>query len=100
MNEKTLRSGRYPFILGLFAGTLVGAALATWLAPRGSETYRQVSTRVARVADQLAQRGRNVRDDVADAVAHGAQVVTRAAGELERVVTATRSPRGSAKPSL
>jgi gas vesicle protein len=108
MNETTLRSGHYPFVSGLFAGTLVGAALAIWLAPRASEKYRQATTRVAGAVDDLTQRGHEVRDDIAGAVARGAHEVARGAHEVahgalevERVATAARRPRAvEAKPPV
>jgi gas vesicle protein len=101
MNETTQRPGHYPFVLGLFTGTFVGAALATWLAPRVSEKYRQASTRVAEVVDDLTQRGQDVRDDIAGAVARGAHEVAHDAREVERVATAARRPRAvQAKPSM
>ena len=49
MNDTTPRPEHYPFVLGLVTGTLVGAGLAAWLAPRASEKYRRASTRVAEV---------------------------------------------------
>src|SRR4051812_28146181 len=101
MNETTPRSGHYPFVLGLFAGTVVGAALAKWLAPRASEKYRQAITRVAGTVDDLTQRGQDVRDDIAGAVARGAREVAHGALEVERVATAVRRPRAVvAKPSM
>lgn len=101
MNETTRRPGHYPFVLGLFTGTFIGAGLATWLAPRASEKYREASTRVAEVADDLGHRVRDVRDGVAEAVAHGAHEVAHAADEVERVAIAARRPRAvQAKPSM
>jgi gas vesicle protein len=101
MNETTQRPGHYPFVLGLFTGTLVGAGLAIWLAPRASEKYRQASTRVTGAVDDLTQRGQDVRDDIAGAVARGAHEVAHDAREVERVATAARRPRAvQAKPSM
>jgi len=101
MNETTQRPGHYPFVLGLFTGTLVGAGLAIWLAPRASEKYRQASTRVAGAVDDLTQRGQDVRDDIAGAIARGAHEVAHDAREVERVATAARRPRAvQAKPSM
>jgi hypothetical protein len=100
MNETTQRAADYRFVLGLFTGTFVGAGLATWLAPRASEKYHQASARVAEVVDDLTQRGRDVRDDIAGAVARGAHEVAHGAREVERVATAARRPRAvDAKPS-
>ena len=101
MNETTQRPGHYPFVLGLFTGTLVGAGLAIWLAPRGSEKYRQARTRVTGAVDDLTQRVQDVRDDIAGAVARGAHEVAHDAREVARVATAARRPRAvQAKPSM
>ncbi len=93
-------------MLGLFTGTVAGAGLAMWLAPRlaselrervtdsarnlgqqAAEQYQQASTRVGEAVDELTRKGQGVRDDVADAVASGAR-------ELERYATAAKSGRG------
>ena len=101
MQDTTQRPGHSPFILGLVTGTFVGAGLATWLAPRVSEKYRQASTRVAEVVDDLTQQGQDIRDDIAGAVARGAHEVAHGAREVERVATAARRPRAvQAKPSM
>ncbi len=86
----------YSFAIGLLTGTFVGAGLALWFAPRlaaelrervtGSardlgqrvtDGYDQVTTRMAKTSDDLAQKGQDIRDEVADAVAHGAREVER-----------------------
>ena len=98
---------RYGFGLGLLAGTFVGAGLLMWLAPRmgselrqrvadsardlgqrASEKYQQASSHAAEAIDELARKGRDARDDVADAVVRGAR-------EVERVATAAKSDGGS-----
>ena len=97
----------YGFGLGLFAGTFVGAGLLMWLAPRigselrqraadsarslgqrASEKYQQASTHAAEAIDELARKGQDARDDVADAVVRGAR-------EVERVATAAKSDAGN-----
>jgi len=88
MNEITQRPGNYRFVAGLFTGTFVGAGLAIWLAPRASEKYRQASARVGQKVADFTQRGRDVRDDIAGAVARGAHEVARGAHEVERVAIA------------
>jgi gas vesicle protein len=123
MNETTQQAGDYRFVLGLFTGTFVGAGLAMWLAPRAvsgvrdrvtrladsarsarheaSETYQRASTRVAEMLDDVTQRGRDVRDDIAGVVARGAHEVAHGALEVERVATATTRRRvADAKPSV
>ena len=95
----------YGFVVGLLTGTLVGAALLWWLAPkasselrqrvgdstkdlraRASRQYDEASARVGEVVDDLTRKGQGVRDDVADAVARGAH-------EVERYATAAKSSR-------
>jgi gas vesicle protein len=97
---------RYGFGLGLLAGTFVGAGLLMWLAPRmgselrqrvadsarslgerASDKYRQASTHAAEAIDELARKGQDARDDIADAVARGAR-------EVERVATAAKGDGG------
>jgi len=84
-------------------GTCVGAGLALWFAPRAgselrerladsgrsarkraSEQLQQASARVGDTVDELARKGRAIRDDVADAVAQGAR-------EVERYATAAKT---------
>ncbi len=86
MNETTPSAGDHRFVLGLFTGTFVGAGLAMWLAPRASEKYEQASARLGKAVGDLTERGLDVRDDIASAVAHGAR-------EVERVATAATRRR-------
>ncbi len=86
----------YGFGLGLLTGACVGAGLALWFAPRlaselrdrvtdsakdirqrAGDRYDQVSARVGQAADEVTRTGQDVRDNVADAVAHGAHQVER-----------------------
>ena len=96
MNANTQEHRDYGFVMGLLAGTVVGAGLAMWLAPRAaselsrrltdsakglgdraSEQYQRASDRVGEAVDQLTQKGQDVRDEVADRVARGARKVER-----------------------
>ena len=61
-------------MIGLIAGTVVGAGLTMWLAPRAASELR---TRVADSAKALGKRASDIRDDVASAVATGAHEVER-----------------------
>ncbi len=98
----TSRVGVPGFLLGLVTGTVVGAGVAVWLAPRMRAEIRQraadsasalgakasgryqAATRLAGDAlDDLTHRGQRVRDDMADAVAHGADAVSRGATALK-----------------
>jgi len=83
MNSDTQGRREGYFVIGLLAGTVVGAGLALWFAPKLRTELRQrvadsattVRVRVADAAADLGRRGERVRDDVADAVARGAQEV-------------------------
>ena len=105
MTTETEHRRDHSFLIGLLTGTFVGAGLALWLSPRAaaelrqrvtdttrdlgdrvSERYQQVSTRVVDAVDDLTKKGQSVRDDVADAVAHGAH-------EVERFATAAKTDR-------
>ena len=104
MKENTQEPRDYRFMLGLLAGTVVGAGLAIWFAPlasevrdrmtesarslrkRASEQYQQASEGVGDAIDGLTRKGQDVRDDLADAVARGAH-------EVERYATAAKSDR-------
>jgi hypothetical protein len=54
------------------------------LRKRASEQYQQASTGVGEAVDELTRKGRDARDDVADAVARGAH-------EVERYATAAKT---------
>jgi gas vesicle protein len=105
MNTDTQTSRDHRFLIGLLTGTFVGAGLAMWLAPRAASELRQrltdsakslgqrasgqfeqTSSRVVETVDELARKGQDVRDDVADAVARGAH-------EVERFAMAAKSDR-------
>ena len=105
MDAQTQEPRGFGFVVGLLAGTFVGAGLAMWLVPRSaselrqrmshgvkslgtlaSEEYQQASVRVGEAADQLVRKGDKVRDDVASLVARGAH-------EVERYAIAARGGR-------
>jgi len=94
----------YRFALGVVAGTVLGAGLMMWLAPRATAEARrtvadsanafrdrtaeqlgQAGRRVVAAVDDLGARGYGLRDDVADAVAHGAKEVERIAMAVKAV---------------
>jgi gas vesicle protein len=98
----TSRPGVPAFLLGLAAGTFVGAGVAVWLAPRmraeirqratdtasalgarASERYQAASRLAGDALDDLTRKGQRVRDDTADAVARGADEVSRRATALK-----------------
>lgn len=103
MDGHTHEHRGHGFMIGLLTGTFVGAGLAMWLTPRSaselrqrvtdsavrlgnraSGQYQRASTHVGEAVDELARRGRDARDDVADAVARGAH-------EVERYATAAKT---------
>ena len=106
MNRNT---GDSSFALGVLAGTVLGAGLVMWLAPRAvaearravtdsanafrdgvNEQYGQTSRRIVAAVDDLADRGLGVRDDVADAVVRGAREVERVAVAVKAVPPSRR----------
>jgi gas vesicle protein len=74
MNEQPLDRRDYRFLIGLMAGTVVGAGLTMWLAPHAASELR---ARVANSAKTLGKRASDIRDEVAGAVASGAHEVER-----------------------
>ena len=103
MNTDTEERRDYGFVIGLLAGTFIGAGLTMWMAPRvtselrerltdsarsvrerASEQLQQASTRVGEAVEELARTGQGAREHVADAVARGAH-------QVERFATAVRS---------
>ena len=111
MNATQQEPRDHGFMIGLMTGTRVGAGLVLWLGPRSgalrqqvvesvnglgrkaSDHYQQASSRVGGKVDDLVQRGQDVRDELADAVAKGAHDVARGAHEVERVAKAAKSDR-------
>lgn len=96
------------FVLGVLTGTIVGAGLVMWLAPRAaselgermsdsarslgeraSARYREASARVGDAVEEITRKGQDVFDQAAEAV-------TRVAGEAELPGAATRSDRVTA----
>ncbi len=105
MNSDTQEPRPYGFALGLLAGTVVGAGLALWLAPRAVSELRQrvidsarnlarrvdqqgeqVRAVVGDTAEELTRRSQVVRDNIAEAVAHHAH-------EVEAYATAAQNKR-------
>jgi gas vesicle protein len=95
----------YGFMTGLLTGTLIGAGLALWFAPRSgselrhrisdsaktlgqraSDQYQKASARAGEALDEITRKGQGVRDDVAEAVARGAH-------EVERFATSAKTDR-------
>lgn len=103
-SERTAsRRPDYGFAIGLLAGAVAGAGLALCFAPRlaaelrervmgtagdlrqrAADRYTQMSASVGNAAAALAEKGQDVRDSAANAVAAGAH-------EVERLAKASRS---------
>lgn len=96
------RTRDHGFIIGLLTGTVVGAGLAMWFAPRmaaeirerlsdsaqalndrASEGFQEASMRVRDTVDDVTKRSREVRDGLADAVARGAREVAHMATSVK-----------------
>jgi gas vesicle protein len=105
MNAPQPERRDYGFVIGLVTGTVVGAGLAIWLAPRAAselrdqltesandvrrratDRFQQTSARVGEAVDEITRKGQGVRDEVAEAVARGAR-------EVERYATAAQTDR-------
>ena len=90
------------FLIGLLAGTVVGAGLAIWFVPRlgselrgrmsdsarelsrlASDRYREVSARTEAAVEDLTTRGQAVRNEMADTVVRGAAEVARQAAAFK-----------------
>jgi len=93
------------FLLGVIAGTCIGAGLAIWLSPRlaseigerltdsarevrdrAGDALQRGSDRVGDAVSAATRKGQAVRDDVAESVA-------RSAREVERYATAAKTDR-------
>ena len=71
----------YRFVLGLVAGTVVGAGLLLLFAPAPGHQVRQ---RIGGALDNLAEKGHRVRVRVADAMVDGAHEVEQFANAAIR----------------
>lgn len=88
----------YGFVMGLIAGSVVGAGLGMFFAPRAvvelrkraadsarslgnaaSDQYHQASARIGNAVDEITKKGQGLRDDLSDAVVRGAKDVERLA---------------------
>ena len=109
MESNSQQSPGVGFVLGLMAGTLVGAGLTLRLAPgvaaeirdratdsakalgkRASAGYDEARGRVGEAVDEIARQSNRVRDDVAESVVRGAH-------EVERFAVAAKSENGTAR---
>ena len=78
-----MRDQSTAFLMGLVAGTCVGAGLALWLVPKAAAEVRArirhsadaMGERVDDTVEQVTDRVNAVRDDVADVVVRGARKV-------------------------
>jgi gas vesicle protein len=103
MDRQPQSSGNNGLVIGLIAGGMIGAGLALAFAPRLrselrqrltastndlSQRYKEVTTRVTGVVDEMAARGQAVRDEVADAVGRGAR-------QVEQIAMASKTGRAT-----
>jgi gas vesicle protein len=104
MDNRTQNGPNNGVLIGLIAGSVIGAGLALAFAPRlrsefrrltasandlsraASRSYGAISTRVTEAVDGVAARGQSVRDDVADAVGRGAR-------QVEQIAMASKTGR-------
>jgi gas vesicle protein len=110
MNAYTREHPDYGFVLGLLTGTLLGAGLVMWLAPRSaselgerisesarslgeeaSARYRQASSRLGEAVDELTRKGGETIDRAVEAMTRGAnEVELSATAASTDSVTSTR----------
>jgi len=102
MTAETQVRRDHGFLIGFLTGTVVGAGLAMWFAPRMAgeirdrltdsasglndravEGYHAATAAVRETVDDITQRGRSVRDNMADAVGRGAQEIERLAASVK-----------------
>ena len=119
MDAHTREHPDYGFVIGLLTGTVVGAGLVMWLAPRSaselgerigdsarslgeqaSARYRQASARVGEAVDELTRKGQDVVDEAADAVTRVATEELPATPTRSGRVTATRVGSSAADRSV
>ena len=112
MNGQVKQTHDYRFVTGLAMGSLVGAGLALWLAPKAaeeikaravgsvrslgdaaSERYREARLRVSDAVDGLTRKGQGVRDGMCDSVVRGAQDVERGAQDVQRFATDAKTQK-------
>ena len=89
------------FVIGLLTGSVVGASLGWLLAPRisalgrqtadslrslgnaANDRYQEAGERLAAVVDDITEKGQEVRDQISDAVIHGARAVEQHAEHVK-----------------
>jgi gas vesicle protein len=89
------------FVIGLLTGSVVGASLGWLLAPRisaigrhtadsirslgaaANDRYQEASERLAAVVDDITEKGQELRDQMSDAVIHGARAVEHQAEHVK-----------------
>ncbi len=110
MNDQARQHHDHAFVTGMVVGSVVGAGLAMWLAPRAaaeikaraadsvktlgnavSERYRDAGRRVTEAVDGLTRKGQGLRDDVCDTVVRTAQGVEHGAQDVQRYATEAKT---------
>ena len=97
-----MRSDRnHGFVIGLLTGGVLGAGVGWMLAPRlsafgrqtadsvrslgaaANDRYQQAGERMTAVVDDLTEKGQDFRDQMSDAVIHGARAVEHQAEHMK-----------------
>jgi len=86
------------FFTGLFAGAVIGAGLGLWFAPKaGTEmreqlagTARDVSTRVSKTVNDLADRGREVFDRAREVMNTTGDQINQVASDVAKTANTVR----------
>jgi gas vesicle protein len=87
-------NGRQAFVVGMLAGTCVGAGLAMWLAPKGpAELGRRLTASGKDLAQRATDEIQQASTRVSDAAADLAGAVARGAHEVEEYATVAMGGR-------
>src|SRR5687767_9073811 len=68
MDTPMQESSDYKFVLGVMAGSLIGAGLAIWFAPRGLEIREQITGAATRVGERASAHFQDASARVGEAV--------------------------------
>jgi gas vesicle protein len=118
MSEQEQREGGQRFAIGFLAGACVGVGVALWMAPRltaesrqrmrdsarsfvreAAERYQQTNARLSEAVDELTLNTREVRANLAGAVARGARKVEQVATAVKENAAAETIPPAPGSPT-
>jgi gas vesicle protein len=113
MDERERQTGDYRLLTGLALGSIVGAGLTLWLAPRAaaeikaravdsarslghaaSERYRDARLRLGEAVGGIARKGQGLRNEALDKVARVAQEVEAGARGVQHFAVDAKSKVG------